>query len=300
MPGDGYVDPELLALALADGARRQGVAVHTGVAVTGIDVDDGRVTGVQTSRGPIAAEVVVIAAGAATGVVGAMAGAVIPITPMRHQYVVTEPLAEDVEGITTVRDPDHIMYFRPHDSGGLLVGGYSREPVTWDTDAPLAEPRTTFEPDMERFAESWEGARNRVPALRDLDVGQGGQRARGLHPRRRLHPGRDRGRRPVDRRRVLRARPGRRRRRGQGHGRVDHRRPARVRHGVDGHPPLRRALRVGLLRARARAERLLALLRHRLPAPGVRRRAPAAPLPRLPAAGRAGRRVRREGRAGSA
>ncbi len=35
------------------------------------------------------------------------------------------------------------MYFRPHDSGGLLVGGYSREPVTWDTDAPLAEPRTT-------------------------------------------------------------------------------------------------------------------------------------------------------------
>ncbi|HEX5910568.1 MAG TPA: FAD-dependent oxidoreductase, partial [Thermoleophilaceae bacterium] len=165
----GYVDPELLALALADGARRQGVAVHTGVTVTGIGVDGGRVTGVQTSAGPVAAEVVVIAAGAATGVVGAMAGAVIPITPMRHQYVVTEPLAEDVEGIATVRDPDHIMYFRPHDSGGLLVGGYSREPVTWDTASPLAEPRTTFDPDMERFAESWEGARNRVPALRSLE-----------------------------------------------------------------------------------------------------------------------------------
>ena len=170
MPGDGYVDPELLALALADGARRQGVAVHTGVTVTGIDVDGGRVTGVQTSAGPVAAEVMVIAAGAATGVVGAMAGAVIPITPMRHQYVVTEPLEEDVEDIATVRDPDHIMYFRPHDSGGLLVGGYSREPVTWDTDAPLAEPRTTFEPDMDRFAESWEGARNRVPALRAVEV----------------------------------------------------------------------------------------------------------------------------------
>ncbi len=169
MPGDGYVDPELLALALADGARSQGVAVHTGVAVTGIDVEAGRVTGVQTDKGAVAAEVVVIAAGAATGVVGAMAGAVIPITPMRHQYVVTPPLSEGVEGIPTVRDPDHIMYLRPHDSGGLLVGGYSREPVTWDTDAPLAQPRTTFEPDMERFAESWEGARKRVPALRSLE-----------------------------------------------------------------------------------------------------------------------------------
>ncbi|HYI35018.1 MAG TPA: FAD-dependent oxidoreductase [Thermoleophilaceae bacterium] len=170
MPGDGYVDPELLALALADGARREGVAVHTGTAVTGIDVAGGRVTGVQTDRGAIAAEVVVVAAGAATGVVGAMAGASIPIVPMRHQYVVTEPLAEEVEGIPTVRDPDHIMYFRPHDSGGLLVGGYSREPVTWDTEAPLAEPRTTFDADMERFAESWEGARTRVPALRDVEV----------------------------------------------------------------------------------------------------------------------------------
>ena len=170
MPGDGYVDPELLALALADGARREGVAVHTGTIVTGIDVAGGRVTGVQTDRGAIAAEVVVVAAGAATGVVGAMAGASIPIVPMRHQYVVTEPLAEDVEGIPTVRDPDHIMYFRPHHSGGLLVGGYSREPVTWDTDTPLARPRTTFDADMERFAESWEGARTRVPALRDVEV----------------------------------------------------------------------------------------------------------------------------------
>jgi 4-methylaminobutanoate oxidase (formaldehyde-forming) len=166
MPGDGYLDPELLTRALAEGARMGGVTFRTHTRVTGIETERGRATAVVTDRGTIRAETVVIAAGAASGVVGAMAGAIIPIVPMRHQYVVTEPFDEPVGEIPTVRDPDHIMYFRPED-GGLLVGGYSRQPVTYDVDVPLAEPRTLFATDMERFAESWEGAQNRVPALLD-------------------------------------------------------------------------------------------------------------------------------------
>jgi glycine cleavage system aminomethyltransferase T/glycine/D-amino acid oxidase-like deaminating enzyme len=169
MPGDGYLDPVLLTEALAAGARSGGVAFHTGTRVTGIDVRDGRVAGVRTDRGTIAAETVVIAAGAASGVVGALAGASIPIIPMRHQYVVTAPLGPAVGEIPTVRDPDHIMYLRP-EGGGLLVGGYSREPVTWDVAQPLAEPRTLFDADMERFAESWAGAQKRVPALREAEI----------------------------------------------------------------------------------------------------------------------------------
>jgi 4-methylaminobutanoate oxidase (formaldehyde-forming) len=68
-----------------------------------------------------------------------------------------------------VRDPDGIHYFRP-EQGGLLVGGYSRHPVTWDTDAPLAQARTLFDPDPESFAESWARAQDRVPALRDAEI----------------------------------------------------------------------------------------------------------------------------------
>ena len=166
MPGDGYLDPELLTQALAEGARRNGVTFHTHTRVTGIETTSGRATAVVTDKGAIATDTVVIAAGAASGVIGAMAGAVIPIVPMRHQYVVTEPFDPPVGEIPTVRDPDHIMYFRP-EAGGLLVGGYSREPVTYEADVPLAEPRTLFDADMERFAESWEGAQHRVPALRD-------------------------------------------------------------------------------------------------------------------------------------
>lgn len=170
LPGDGYVDPELLAAALAAGAKANGVRFFTGVRATGFEIDRDRVVGVETAAGTIATETAVIAAGAATGAVGRLAGASIPIVPMRHQYLVTEPLDPVVAAeATTVRDPDHIVYFRP-EAGGLLVGGYSRDPVTWDVDEPLSEPRMLFEPDMERFAESWEGAKNRVPALRDAEI----------------------------------------------------------------------------------------------------------------------------------
>jgi glycine cleavage system aminomethyltransferase T/glycine/D-amino acid oxidase-like deaminating enzyme len=169
MPGDGYLDPVLLTEALAEGARRGGAALHARTRVTGLDVRDGRVTGVRTDRGAIAAETVVIAAGAASGALGRLAGVTIPVIPMRHQYVVTEPLDPPVGEIPTVRDPDGIMYFRP-EAGGLLVGGYSRDPVTWDVAEPLAEPRALFDADMERFGESWANAVRRVPALRDAGL----------------------------------------------------------------------------------------------------------------------------------
>ncbi len=170
LPADGYLDPELLCDALAEGARRGGVAFHEHTRVTAIDVAEGRVTGVQTEHGPIAAEVVVIAAGAASRVVGELAGVVIPVVPIRHQYVVTGPVAGAGPEAPTLRDPDHITYLRPEAGGGLLVGGYARAPATWETGRPLAEPRTLFAPDPERFAESWAGAVRRVPALREAEV----------------------------------------------------------------------------------------------------------------------------------
>ncbi len=171
LPGDGYVDPELLARALAKGAEQHGATFHTGVRVTGFELDGDRVVGVVTDRGQtIATETAVIAAGAASGALGRLAGARVPIVPMRHQYLVTEPFEPEVgPETTTVRDPDSINYFRP-EAGGLLVGGYSRDPVTYDVDDPLSDPRMLFEPDMERFAESWKGAQRRVPGLRDVEI----------------------------------------------------------------------------------------------------------------------------------
>ena len=126
LPGDGYVDPELLAAALAEAARSRGAVLHTGTRVTGLSVTDGRVTGIETDRGAIAAETVVIAAGAANPAWSARW-----VEPQFRssrytiKYVVTEPLNPPLSPeATTVRDPDSINYFRP-ENGGLLVGGWS-------------------------------------------------------------------------------------------------------------------------------------------------------------------------------
>jgi glycine cleavage system aminomethyltransferase T/glycine/D-amino acid oxidase-like deaminating enzyme len=168
LPGDGFLRPEALTAALAAGARTLGVEFATGVRVTGIGVDHGRVRRVLTDAGPIETDVVVNAAGAAAGVVARLAGVAVPIVPIKHQYVVTRSLSgESLEQIPTVRDPDHIVYFRG-EGAAILVGGYIRTPeVCWPEPgaAPLQQPRTLFEPDLTKFAESWANARRRLPSL---------------------------------------------------------------------------------------------------------------------------------------
>jgi 4-methylaminobutanoate oxidase (formaldehyde-forming) len=165
LPGDGYLEPAPLVAALAAGASALGVRLLTHTAVTGIEVAGGRVRAVHTDRGRIEADVVVDAAGAAAGHVGCFAGVAVPVVPITHQYVVTAPLGGSAAGIPTVRDPDHIVYFRSK-GDALLVGGYSRTPeMSWPA-ATLAAPRTLLPPNEERFAESWRNAQHRVPALR--------------------------------------------------------------------------------------------------------------------------------------
>src|ERR1700710_218011 len=92
LPTDGYIDPSQLTYALADGARRGGCRIFTDTRVTGIEVRDGRVRGVRTERGDIAAEVVVDAGGMFAAEIARMAGVRVPLLPMSHQYLVTQPL----------------------------------------------------------------------------------------------------------------------------------------------------------------------------------------------------------------
>ena len=51
LPTDGQASPSDIVQALARGARRAGVTIREGVAVTGVRVEDGRVTGVETTAG---------------------------------------------------------------------------------------------------------------------------------------------------------------------------------------------------------------------------------------------------------
>src|SRR6188508_1262146 len=118
LPTDGYIDPAQLTYALADGARRGGCRVFTSTRVTGLAVEHGRVRRVATERGPIEAEVVVNAGGMYASEIGRMAGVRVPVIPMSHQYVVTQPFRErGGRRLPTLRDPDLLVYYREDGEG---------------------------------------------------------------------------------------------------------------------------------------------------------------------------------------
>src|SRR6185503_15463269 len=113
LPTDGWLDPSGRAMALAAGARKQGVTVRTHTRVVRIGVERRRVTGVEVelrdgSRERIAADVVVNAAGMFAPEIGRLAGVTIPIVPMAHQYLFTDELDGVHAGLPQLRDPDNL------------------------------------------------------------------------------------------------------------------------------------------------------------------------------------------------
>src|SRR5450432_2811959 len=89
LPRDGQADPGNVALSMARGATKAGVTVRENVQVNGILVEKGRVKGVATSAGRIAADVVINCAGMWGRNVGRMAGVHLPLHACEHFYVVT-------------------------------------------------------------------------------------------------------------------------------------------------------------------------------------------------------------------
>jgi sarcosine oxidase subunit beta len=98
-PMDAQVDPLSLTFAFAAAAKRLGAQILTDTEVTSIAVKNGKVEGVQTSSGKIAAEIVINAAGVYAPFIGKMVGVEIPIIPRRGQILVTEPLPPLINSI---------------------------------------------------------------------------------------------------------------------------------------------------------------------------------------------------------
>jgi glycine cleavage system T protein len=169
LPTDGYIDPSQLTFALAEGARRRGAELHTNTGVTAIDVRGGAVRGVVTDKGEIEAEVVVNAGGMYAAEIGRLAGVTAPIVPMAHEYLVTKPTGLPLD-MPTMRDPSLLVYFRP-ESGGLVVGGYERDPAPWGLDGiPSDFNGRLLEEDWPRFEPLLENAISRVPSLGEAEA----------------------------------------------------------------------------------------------------------------------------------
>jgi sarcosine oxidase, subunit beta len=118
---DGHVTPEAVVQGYAFAARALGAHLRVGCEVTGIETDGDQITGVQTSHGPIATNVVICAAGAWSRACGEMVGEALPVTPLRRQILFTEPMDDLPPDLPFTIDFASSFYFH-REGPGLLMG----------------------------------------------------------------------------------------------------------------------------------------------------------------------------------
>jgi 4-methylaminobutanoate oxidase (formaldehyde-forming) len=167
---DGRVDPVDVTMALARGARMQGVRLVEGVAVTDVTTRRGAVTGVRTTAGEVEAEVVVNCAGMWARQLGARHGVNIPLQSAEHYYLLTEKVPGLSPSAPVLEDPGSHGYFR-EEVGGLLIGLFEPVCAPWRVEGvPEDFSFGTLPPDWERMAPYLEKAMQRVPISMESGV----------------------------------------------------------------------------------------------------------------------------------
>ncbi|MBL8670201.1 MAG: GcvT family protein, partial [Alphaproteobacteria bacterium] len=176
-PDDGYIQPADLTQALAKGARARGAEIYRNTTVTAIERRPSGDWLVRTDKGDIACEHVVSASGNFARQTGRMVGLDIPVIPVEHQYIVTEPhpaiVARRKAGqpeMGVLREPDASWYMR-EENGGLLLGPYEKGAPCCYVDGPSADAEyELFQEDLDRLGPHIESAIARVPAFGEAGI----------------------------------------------------------------------------------------------------------------------------------
>lgn len=177
-PEDGYIQPNDLTTALARGARNLGAEIYRQTRVIALE---SRREGwlVTTDKGEIECEHVISCSGNFARKTGAMVGLDIPVIPVEHQYIVTEPhpeilarkeRGEPEQGV--LRESDAGYYLR-EEAGGLILGIYEPSAPCCYVDGPDEDCESElFQGDLERLEPHIEACINRVPAFGEVGIKQ--------------------------------------------------------------------------------------------------------------------------------
>ena len=170
LPRDGQADPGNVALSMARGATQAGVTIRENVKVTDILTEKGRVKGVVTEGGRIAADVVINCAGMWGREVGRMAGVHLPLHACEHFYIVSEPSDEIPSGLPVLRVTDECAYYK-EDAGKIMLGAFEPKAKPWAVDGiPEAFCFDELPADLDHFAPILETATRRMPLLGRLGI----------------------------------------------------------------------------------------------------------------------------------
>ncbi len=176
-PDDGYIQPADLTQAFAKGARARGATIYRNTHVLDIEQSSSGRWVVKTEKGDIHCEHIVSATGNYARQTGAMVGLDIPVIPVEHQYIVTEPhpelqrrKAEGLPEMGVLRESDGSWYLREENSG-FILGPYEKGAPCCYVDGPDAKAEyELFQEDIDRLAPHIEAAMNRVPAFAEVGM----------------------------------------------------------------------------------------------------------------------------------
>ena len=176
-PDDGYIQPADLTQALAKGARARGAKIHRQTRVVNIEQATSGGWLVQTDKGNITCDHVISATGNYARKTGEMIGIDIPVIPVEHQYLVTEPhpelqrrRADGQPEMGVLREPDGSWYLR-EENGGFILGPYEEGAPCCYVDGP--DPRAEYElfqEDIDRIEKHIMAAISRVPAFGEVGI----------------------------------------------------------------------------------------------------------------------------------
>ncbi|MDX1395596.1 MAG: FAD-dependent oxidoreductase [Gemmatimonadota bacterium] len=170
-PPGGVLRHDAVVWGLAKGASPHGVSIQQGVEVLGIDTDGARVTGVQTSEGPIGCEKIAIMAGGYGARVCAMLDIELPIHPLTIQAMVTQPLKPFLHHV--ISSGGYHIYANQTLKGEIACGAHMDPQVNYTTDATAwyfkhqAEAMVDILPCLAgvRFLRIWAGLADMTPDM---------------------------------------------------------------------------------------------------------------------------------------
>ncbi|WP_327180977.1 GcvT family protein [Streptomyces sp. NBC_01334] len=182
IPTDGIAKAVLAVEAQIRRATERGVTFLARHEVLDIQQSEGRVTGVLTDRGEIAADIVVCCAGIWGPRIARMVGMNLPLTPLAHQLAWTGPIPalagrtqEAVRPILRHQDAD--LYYRER-FDGIGIGYYGHRPMPVSADDILSVDEADDMPSVlkfteDDFADAWTETRSLLPATQEAKVEEG-------------------------------------------------------------------------------------------------------------------------------
>lgn len=169
-PLSGRVNPADLTAAYARGARQRGVRIVENCRATGLEIRGGRIVGLSTSTGPIAADAVIVAGGLWSRLLLATSGISLPQWSCEHFYVIADVTPLLAASTPSIVMDERRMYAR-EEAGGMLVGFFDENAKTIDA-AALPDPFafTLLNPDWDKIAPYFQGAMEIFPILGDAPI----------------------------------------------------------------------------------------------------------------------------------